>query len=239
MFCLLLFFLNSNLAPHTDARAMNILNNPGAVGAGLELLFNRRDDAEVDEFFIRAATLRAKVRARREIDLNLAQVLIFNAPRTVKPRKKNEKRMSRYQDQPDKQGKAKWRYEFEKSIFWSDYHMRLKDAAYYDVPENAKKDLNLRKKFQHSIRMPLAVYQKLRDEMEADPEIMKDPGKDPLPLPVYLMASLRYLALRCIWDGIAEIFHCSRPPLVRWFKDVFLPWMMKHKYPEYVKLPKT
>ena len=217
---------------------MDVRNNPAIL---LSLLRPyATTDAESDEFFFRAAMLRAKLRAsRREIDIDALQVAIFNRPRVVKPRKANEKRMSRYRDQPDKQGKAKWRYEFEKSIYWTDYHCRLKDAAHYELPENADKDKNMRDRFKHGIRMPLAVYQKLRNEMDADPEIMKDPAKDPLPLPVLLMASLRYLALGCIWDGFAEIFHRSRPPLVAWFKDVFLPWMMKHKYREYVKYPKT
>ena len=182
-------------------------------------------------------TARLKSRASRVIDLHDLAVRILYKRKTRKPRPRGEKRHPRYEDVEGKEGMDKWRHEYEKSVYWSDYHMRLKDAEYYE--SRPMLHLQMRENFERAIRMPLGTYQKLRDEMMADRSIAEHEGKKPLPLPLKLMASLRFLALGCVWDGVAEIFHCSRPPLMKWFKDVFLPWMMKHKYPVHVKLPRT
>jgi len=175
----------------------------------------------------------------RHIDLNTAQALLLGRPGVKKPRPQGIKRRGFFADQENKHGAHKYLHEWWKTKYYVHYIEGLRDAAWYEEEGNEEKDATMRKQFEAAIRMPLRTFQSLLKEMEADPFMYKNPEKNAVPISVCLMASLRYLALGCVWDGIADIFCVSRRTLDDWFKQKFLIWMMKNKYHKYIKTPST
>ena len=157
-----------------------------------------------------------------------------------RPRPSGTTRRGRYENKVHADGQPfrgmqKFKLDHTSSTYWQDY-LSLKDAAYYDA--HPSQDVTLRRSFESAIRMPLSLFQRLAEEMSADP-FFQERSDLAVPLKVKLAASLRFLALGVAWPGMEEIFKVSRVTLRAWFHNKFLPWMMKQKYPAFVKYPKT
>ena len=100
-----------------------------------------------------------------------------------------------------------------------------------------ERDVTLRAEFKQKIRVPLRLFQELRDEMQCDP-FMKERETACL-LEIKLIASLRYfLAVGAGWGAVEDAVNVSRVTLQAWFEERFICWM-KHKYGERVRYPKN
>lgn len=68
-------------------------------------------------------------------------------------------------------------------------YLKLHPAAVYEAEPD--RDVTLRAEFKQKIRLPLRLFQDLRDEMQCDP-FMKE-RETACPLEIKLISSLRYL----------------------------------------------
>jgi len=164
--------------------------------------------------------------------------LLFERRAEPVVRKPAKRRRARYEDDGDnvttpRVGNAKWFRAWESSVY-ADY-TRLKPADYYD--EHPDSDAVLRREFESKVRMPLRLYQRLRDEMTSD-NAMRE-RDTAVPLELKLIASLRFLAVGSGWDAIEDAMNISRPVLSKWFDERFIPWMLRHKYPLHVRHAET
>lgn len=100
-------------------------------------------------------------------------------------------RHGRYRDQPDQHGNprvgnAKWFRDWRESSYTQ--YLKLHPAAVYEA--EPERDVTLRAEFKQKTRLPLRLFQELRDEMKNDP-FMKE-RETVCPLEIKLIASLRY-----------------------------------------------
>ena len=166
------------------------------------------------------------------------RVNVFDLPPA--PRSRGIKRTARYANVPDAQGQPRkgrdlWDRKWSETSYWREY-LNLKPANYYDA--HPDEDKVFRDEFEHKMRMPLHLFQQLVDEMQRE----LPPEREPcVPLKVKLAASLRFLALGCAWDGIEDIFNVSRVVLSDWYKNKFLPFMMRPggHFERNVRIPST
>ena len=86
--------------------------------------------------------------------------------------------------------------------------------------------------------MPWAVFQELLREMSADPE-MQEREHVSIPLSLKLCAALRYLATGHSFSGMEDGFRMIAQVQRDFFWEKFVPWMMKNKYDETVRAPRT
>ena len=113
-----------------------------------------------------------------------------------RPRPPGTTRRGRYENKVHADGQPfrgmqKFKLDHTSSTYWQDY-LSLKDAAYYDA--HPSQDVTLRRSFESAIRMPLSLFQRLAEEMSADP-FFQERSDLAVPLKVKLAASLRFLAL--------------------------------------------
>ena len=96
----------------------------------------------------------------------------------------------------------------------------------------------LLKQFKSKTRVPWAVFQELLREMSADPD-MQERKHVSIPLSLKLCAALRYLATGHSFSGMEDGFQISAQVQRDFFWQKFVPWMMKNKYDETVRAPRS
>ena len=116
-------------------------------------------------------------------------------------RRPAKRRRARYADRLDQlgtpcHGNAKWFRDWRHSAY-SQYLSLHPAAVYVAEPLN---DATLRAEFTQKIRLPLRVFQELRDEMQRDP-FMRE-RETACPLENKLIAALRYLAVGAGWGAL-------------------------------------
>jgi len=82
------------------------------------------------------------------------------------------------------------------------------------------------------------VFQELLQEMSTDLD-MQERKHVSIPLSLKLCAALRYLATGHSFDGMEDGFRMSAQVQCDFFWEKFLPWMMKNKYDETVRAPRS
>ena len=196
--------------------------------------------AQAGALLVQAAALCADEDAPLcEIDLNTATAMMLGASRERPARPQGLKRKGFFADQENKHGAEVYLHEWWTTKYYRWYIGTLRDASWYEEEANKGTHAAMRKQFEAAIRMPLRTFQRLLKDMEEDPFMWRNPAKRPVPISVLLMATLRFLALGCVWEGISDIFCVARRTLDVWFKEKFLIWMMTNKYHKYVKTPRT
>ena len=126
------------------------------------------------------------------------------------PRPQCLKRRGFFADQENKRGAEVHLHEWWTTKYYRLYIGTLRDASWHEEEANKGTRAAMRAQFEAAIRMPLRTFQRLLKEMEEDPFMWKNPAKRPVPTSVLLMATLRFLALGCVWDGISDIFCVAR-----------------------------
>jgi len=130
---------------------------------------------------------------------------------------------------PDRNGACKWLLDWKCSIWWETIERLTADATGHP---------QLLKQFKSKTRVPWAVFQELLREMSADPD-MQERKHVSIPLSLKLCAALRYLATGHSFSGMEDGFRMSAQVQRDFFWEKFVPWMMKNKYDETVRAPRT
>jgi hypothetical protein len=130
---------------------------------------------------------------------------------------------------PDRWGARKWLLDWKCSIWWETIER---------LTENATAHPQLLKQFKAKTRVPWTVFQELLQEMSTDLD-MQERKHVSIPLSLKLCAALRYLATGHSFDGMEDGFRMSAQVQRDFFWEKFLPWMMKNKYDETVRAPRS